>query len=237
MQIWRYLLAVDDREDLANFDSVRSFGRRVFGALLVTQTSGAKNDVPLPGLIGPPLIELAKYEMENDTERSQWANKVYALRSMVKRLKGAKPKRKASIKPVDADGIFREHVSYLSPRVIHDGKVIESVRTVIYLPMNKDGTRTPIPSFEDASSQLWQAVYGSMIFDSFGGVCARCGRELGETPQNHRPRRGDYCRSCKEMVRQHAMPPERRKKLKREAMRRYRDNLKSRNLKIRKGEA
>jgi hypothetical protein len=236
MQIWRYLLAVDDREDLAKFDNVRSFGRRVFGAFLVTQTSGVKNDIPLPGLIGPPLVELAKYELENDAERSKWANKVYAFRSLAKRLKGAEPKRKSSIKPVDADGIFREHVSYLSPRVIHDGKIIESVRTVIYLPMNKDGTRTPIQTFEDASSQLWQAVYGSMVFDSFGGVCARCSRELRTTEKTHRPRRGDYCRSCKEMVRQHAMPPERRKKLKAEAMKRYRDNLKNRNLKLVKGE-
>ena len=226
MQLWRYVLTFDDHLDLADFASVREFSHRVFGALLVTQSGHGPNDVPVPGIFGPPLIKLGNYELDSDAEREAWAQAVFAFRSVAKRVMGAKPKRKASITPVKADAVLCEHISYLSPRIVGDGKPLKSVPRLIHLPMNKDGTRNPIPTFEDAVGQFWQSVFGSMLIESFSGVCGECGKELGTTKKTGKPRRGEFCRACKDKLRLREMPDEKRKKLKREKMARYRANLK-----------
>lgn len=178
MQLWRFVLDADNERDLANPDTAFDW--------FTGQTAWIPPGVALParGLFVHP----------------EWRLLVWSLRSLARRLKGARPKRETPSSPEmieQADLTFRRFLGYLRLDVAADGPEPLTRKTFVFRvwPTTTGGEiATSRYPFRDLKT-FWQVVFYSLVAESFEPVCESCGRPLGQTKTGRVSRRGK-CRPC-----------------------------------------
>lgn len=211
MSIWQLILSVDSERDFASLDSAQGWSLETFARW----TSRINSD--------PSLSELAfaireiGFQETSERDRAEWADNVAALRSCAKRLRGFET-RASSLIDSTADEILRSHVARLKTRMPHDIPVQLNVASYAPQPPDVGG------AFAVSASVFWQVVFGSLVFDSFCGVCTACFKDLGKTPLG-KPRKGDFCKSCMSKQSFEKLPVEVQKRLTRERQSKYREKL------------
>jgi hypothetical protein len=226
MRLWQFVLEVDSKLDLSSAEVVRAWAHGVSARAWAKRNDESGIDPWYSEPLWSTLFAMA-FNPPSEAEAAEWKVNFFAFRKCAARVQGADV-RSAAIEDAKADGIFKEFVALLSPRMFVDDKPITTIDRVRYRPRDprKPGDpEGPLAGFSNMASLFWQMAFGSLAFDCFSGVCRECNKELGFTPKG-KPRTGEYCKACINKNAFKKLPKKEQQRINREKQERHRKRAK-----------